>query len=658
MPNPGVAPNTITPRDEVEAQVKAIVLDSELQTAQANATNQNNQFERLVDMFECRRTTKDYKWMSDVCLPEYASHVLSLASDDAMTYFQTRDFVEVYHQSERPAAIASAKSAKTLINNTLNQRHLHHYLKYMRAKVMNNMNSNVILRCWWEQEVEEVETTREVLQDSTEIDNFGNPLLDQSQTPMTVLGEVDDVEENVLIDRFNYDVFEPRNVFFDNTYTYSIQDKKWVIFQYEKTLNDLREDREQFEYFNLDKVKERSAGTPKGKTEVAAGSYDKDENEQVPNLTPLQELRIVERHGKFWAVDTGERDVRGNPIVEPGIDTSGAPVSGAKVFLVIVTFAEDILIRFQYSPFKDARGKQYMPIVRGINYVHPTKDGGMGDGQGSAELQMLIDDSANMANDRVKLATLPIMKARKHAVEDNETLVFAPEAIWELFEPDDVVELVISDDVAGSMGMLDVGRSMMQQYNARYPTTMGAIPEQASTTATAIAGGEQRTNARTGYRSLTWEYSVLQELYWIIQQMTWQFAREETALELFDGEEHLGNFRPDMEFFYKPVTGAIMTEYGKAARIREGTTIMQMLATIPNSKTLGIINMVLGEVMEMWGKEKVQYKDMLLNENEPFNPKGTAGAKGQPGGGPSNQAGIQQSQQEQFTRAGAQGGQV
>ena len=112
-----------------------------------------------------------------------------------------------------------------------------------------------------------------------------------------------------------------------------------MIFQYEKTLNELKAEARQFQYFNLDKVTKRAKGTPKQDTTVARESYNKDADEQVPGLTPLQELDIVERHGKFWGIAEGvdERGVgegalhsahlRAQLPLAPGAGRSGARVA-------------------------------------------------------------------------------------------------------------------------------------------------------------------------------------------------------------------------------------------------------------------------------------------------------------------------------------------
>ena len=49
-------------------------------------------------------------------------------------------------------------------------------------------------------------------------------------------------------------------------------------------------------------------------------------------------------------------------------------------------------------------------------------------------------------------------------------------------------------------------------------------------TATAVSTTENRTNLRSNYKSLTFEFTYNLNFYWMLQQMFYQFAEPETAL--------------------------------------------------------------------------------------------------------------------------------
>jgi hypothetical protein len=591
----------------IEGKIASRIVDEEVARARVNMQDDHDDYEAVVDLIENERTEKDYDWMSNISLPEYASHFLTQAADDANTYFSTRDFVEVYIQDESPEAKAAAKANKDLINKTLNQRHINHYEKYMRAKLNNNSFKSCVARCWWEQEWREGAIGTEVL-----VDEFtGEPYEED------VIGDI------VSKDRFNWDVVDPRNVFYDNTYAYTLQDKKWVTIRYEKTLAELRRDTRDFRYINLDQLEDIK---PPEETETSRESYNKyeDWNRAAANLS----YDIYERHGLEWCiVDRDEnglqmRDEYGNPTsVSYGYDINGDVLAEAELHELIVTVAVSeasrVLIRFQPQPYLDAEGNPYRPLIRGVNYIHISKDGGIGDAKYNQELSMAMNDTLNMSNDRVKLSTLPTLKGNKYALEDNETVYFAPEHVIELFNTDDLEEFKISSDISGAVQMMGLFRTMLQQVNAKAPPQLGGLPELASTTATAVAGSEQHSNSRNSYRSLTWEYTFLRHLYWMVTHMFAQFAQEETVMKMMGSEENLIAFNPNYDYFYKPVTGTIETEYSKANKIREATTLLGYVMQSPNPKAPIVANMLLAEIFETWGKEKEKFVGMLLDEESP-----------------------------------------
>ena len=609
------------------------VVDTEVSQAKSNMMDDYEDFEIAVDLIENERTEKDYDWMSNVSLPEYASHFLTQAAIDAATYFQTRDFVEVYHQDETQESRDAAKANKELINRTLNLRHMRHYSKYMRAKLTNNMFKNCVARLYWEQELQEqVIGTRQRLEESTTTDVNGQPLLLDDQMPRKDVIEEEVMGDVPIIDRFNWDVIDPRNVFYDNTYGYSIQDKEWVTIRYESTLSQLLKDEEEFDYINLDVL---AQVRPPVSTDAHDETENKDDDWQP--AAKNEKFDIYERHGLDWCI-VKEADRRGNPIeIDFGYDNDGEILDDAERHELVITVAvsktRKVLIRHVPQLYRDYNDDPYRPLIRGLNYIHPAKDGGIGDAEYSRELQIFINDTVNMSNDRVKLATLPTLKGNKYALEDNDTVYFAPEHVIELYNTDDLEEFKISSDISGAAQMLGLGRSMLQQVNATFPTTMGDTPEMASTTATAIAGAEQRTNTRTSYRSLTWEYTFLTEMYWMITQMTAQFAHIDTARKLFGNEENLLAFRPDYEYFYKPVTGAIETEYSKSNKIKESTALIGYLANSTNPKAAALVNMLIAEIFETWGKDKEQYGKALLDESQPVTQQGGVGSIADSGAG-------------------------
>lgn len=611
-------------------------ITQEVATGAANLEQTWRDYESTLDMFDAVRSEKDYDWMSDIFIPEFPAHMLTQSSMDVGQYFQSRDFVEVYLEDERDEALAKAAAAKECINRTLNKRNLHYYPKFVRSKMINQLGGYSYARCWWEKKFEKRVVAQEFAVDVAE-----NPL------ESTVGDEKNIVEDVAVKDNFQFDVLDPRQVTTSSEYTYSIQDKNWVIVTFEKTLFQLKEDKELMGYFNLDKIE-----NPQGISEVSAGVTHEHDNPMPEVLEKNRNLDIHERWGWAWAMITKKDEDTDEPLeASVGTDKDGNPKEGAEWIKVVSTVAVSAggktLIRFQVIPFKDATGNRYYPLIRGTCYIHPVSDLGAGDGKYAKEMQVAINDAFNMGNDRSRLATMPVMKGKKHSMEDNSTLYWEPMHVIELEDPNDLVEMKIDDDIIGQLRQVDFLSGKMQQTDAIFPSTMGQLPA-ASTTATAVAGTEVRTNNRMNYKSMSFEYTFLTELYWMIMQMTNQFAEPETGEELMG--DKVFDFDPSKEFFYKPVSQSIETESSKAAKINQLNVMMQSVAQLGKPEP---VNFIMKKIFDLMGDEPASYSRQMFPEGQPL--PGAEQPAGAEGATPtSNQNGIEQSGLEQVTRGAAQ----
>lgn len=606
----------------IEDQLIKRIYDDELGTARRNKSSEDADFEGYINLLDSVREPKQYEWMSDVRLPEFISHVLTQASIDANQYFQSRDFVDVYIQDPSDEALSSADSAKELINRTLNQREIFHYSKYMRAKTLNNMVGKVYAKCWWEQEFEDRITGYKPRRIPKNIDENGEPIVDpENQTPA-----YDEIQEPVrekvaIVDRFNYDILDPRNVFTDNKYVYSLQQKDYIFVRDEVDLDQILKDAEKMNYFGLEQFTKEPETF--AETETSTETYNKGMNTPKYEREPFPAIKkfdLYERFGKYWAI-VKSLDETGYPLeVEPGIDEFGKIKEGAAyiemIITVIVDGSDKRLIRFQPTPYRDANGKPYRPLIRGLCYIHPTNDGGIGDGKHVKELQLALDDTFNISNDRVMLATLPTIGVKRYATEDSTDVFFEPGHTIPLENPsEDINPIEIKDDIQGALNQIQLIRSMMQQVDAIYPTTMGDVPGLASTTATAVAGSETRSNMRASYKSLTFENTFLVDLYWMILNMTWQFAQPETGLKLMG--EKVYNFDPSKDFFYKPITATIEPEYAKEAKVKNYSTILGYAVNLQHPDMVKLINYILAKMFENMGDEYANFGDKLLNPEIP-----------------------------------------
>ena len=647
-------------KHEFDERIEAILADKlltgEFERYKGYSAQDNLDFETYVALLDSDRPEKDYDWKSDISLPEFASHILTQSSLDVNQYFQTKDFVECYIEDDSKEAIRSAASTKELINRTLNQRHLYHYFKFVRGKLNNNLSGRVYAQCWWEQETKEDIVGSETIAQELDVDVYGEKMVDREvQRPAVRITEEPVYGQIPITDRFNYEILDPRNVVTDNKYVYSLQQKDFVTIRSEKTLEELKRDKTKEGYFNLHLLEEKGGAD---QTETARETRDKDKNQMSPDFTDQKTFDIYKRYGKYW-VTVQQRDENGYPIkIKPGIDMDGKPLDKADFIEVIMAFAKSdgntTLIAFYPTPYIDANGYPFKPLIRGICYVHPTKDGGMGDGKFAREIQRGIDDTFNVSNDRVMLATLPTMKGKRYVTEDNTSVYIEPEHIIELENPkEDLMEMEISDNIAGALNQIGILTTKMDQVMSIYPTTMGDLPGKASTTATAIVGAEDRTSTRTNYKAKTFEHTFLTELYWMIQQMTFSFAFPETGYKLMG--EKVYDFNPALDYMFKPLSQSIESEQSKTAKIKIYDQLLMKIAQIQHPDTVLAFNYVFGKMCELMGDEYVNFAKAFLGTDVPIQGKGTAQGGGEGGGmegAPSNQYQVPMGADEAGAREG------
>jgi len=595
------------------------IVNNEYSGSENSAESGALEFESFVGLINSERDEKEYDWMSNIRIPEFASQMLTQSSIDVDQYFKSRDFVEAYLQDESDEAIASASAAKELINRTLNQKELNHYLKFVRAKLINHLNGSVYALVWWDQDIQE-------------------------------LGLSKNIEAEVIIkDHFNYEILDPRSVRTSPEYAYSIQEKEWIIIESLKNLEDLKLDSKRFGYINLDKLEGMEADKLKEIESLKERNPGMEQNYK-PNIS---DYKILRRFGKFWA-KVQERDEESNAPtkVTYGYDVDGNILEGAELVEMEVVFAvsgsTSVLISHNVSPWQDAKGQLYRPILRGLCYVHPTDDSGIGDGRYGRDLQTAIDDTYNLSNDRVMLATMPTFKGRAGALVDNDSVYFEPEHVIELENMDDLQEIPINDNTSGALSQLSFLIGKSNQAMSIFPTTMGALPANSSTTATAVAGAESRTDIRTNYKSITFENTFLLDMYWMIQQMTYQFAQEETGFKLMG--DKMQDFDPALDYFYKPVTQSIESEQSKSMKVQQWTQILGYVSQFAQGRKDGIqlVNYILQQIFSFMGDEFSNFGSKLLDPQEP--PIDAAGQVEGQGVPTSNQTGIAQSGIEQGVR--------
>ena len=626
------------------------MIGEEYNNAKSNRSIADADLDAMLDMIELRRTEKDYEWRSDIYYPVFASIFLTECSQWAGTMFGSRDYAEVLLEGDGPQDEGKCRAYKKLINRTLNRRGLHFFQKYMRFRGINALCGDAWLVCGWDKKVEVNIITQPVPTIVVDpVTGQRNIIEGTRETPV----------KKIHHDFFDCDVADPRNVFMDNSYAYSAQDKDYVIIRSERSLAWLRDNAEKMGYEGLEALESVRGDGETETTRETTNARDPQTPLDQPHVGP--KFDVLDRYGKVWAIIVERNDLGAPTAIRPGVDDQGNPLEKAELVEAILTVvhtggASDTLIRFVPSPFMDTKGQLYRPLIRGRCYVHPTSDMGMSDAKYSRELQVGINDSYNLGMDRAQLATLPTFVVKKYAADDDLEINIQPEGTIPVEDVNDIRELSISGDIRGMLEQIQMLTTQMQQVNAVFPTTLGDMPVKTSTTATAVAGADSRSNIRANYKELTVEHTALTELYWMIGQMSHQFMEMETGLTILGDD--LRFFDPDGDYSYKPITGAIEAESNKWRKIQGWDQFIGRIGTLAQAipALVPLIAYATAKITELMGDDFRLVAPMInkLANSQPALPPGGAPGAGEigpgPGGATSNQNGTPMSGGEMMAR--------
>ncbi len=611
MPNKETKEDTTVTKKSMVENIISQQIKMEYDTGSANNEQDNQDYEIALDMFDNVRTERDYDWQSNIPIPEFLNAIQGQTADDVSTYFSRKEFVAVNVMSTKPEDIAASYAAKDLIDKTLARTDLEWFQKYVALDQAKNIGGRNYVRCWWDQRVRKtkvpVPQTRIL-----DVDIEGNPLTSPDQVP----GEITDVIEQdvseVIKDAFAFEPIDQRNIRYSSERKWNLRNKNWVDLGFETTLGDLEKEKELMGYFNLDQIKGVHLT---GQTEIKEKTTDFDSRgapKTDNDKTPVKNFMVIERWGRDYA-KVVRRDEHDDPIeVDYGYDQEGKVLEGAELLPLIQAIAildgeksKEILIRYQLNPYIDARGNRYIPLARGLCYIHPSNDRGFGDDVGSRGLQKAINDTFNANNDNTLLGMLKIIKMSENADEDDMPLRIEPMAVW----PAGTEVVEFQSNTVPAINQMNMLTSKFNETNARD----SGVPVVSSAAATTVARAEKEVNVRSQYKGLVHENTLMANVYWMIIQMSNQFMLEETAVDMI-GEENARAFNADLDFIYSPISEALETESSKGAKIdRLNTT----LGYVINSQKPGAADVALDiikQIMKLMGKEEEQITARLFDE--------------------------------------------
>lgn len=654
-------------------------VSDELSVAKRNQDPVFEQFDDYYKMLHCVSMSDIQDIASDLVLPEFPSRVLTIIGDFVGRYFSSRDYVDVYSQSEDPKDVQEAKASKNLLNNLLNKKDVYYFHKIVRAMMFVCTCGYSVIKGNYVQKIKSVqvgsheETIYLKDEQGNPIDEEGRLFEDEfSQTMATTQEEVPDYEDRVEKDYPNFDIYPNHDVYWSPEYAYSLNDKRWVIFRTYATLSKLFEDAELCGYFNLDVLRKMEQDNESHviiKEGINKHIVDyKEGDEPEPEQGSMKTYQIYERWGMMIA-SAKERDEDGKPtVIDPGFDKNGKILKDAEWVECITSWVAtknqdnpELLIRFQASPYSRR------PMCRLLCYIDSIEDRGFSDAEFVIGPVNAINDTLNISNFRTRLATTPAFKA-KRATGIPAKIKVSPQTAIELENLEDLAELKIADNIQGSLQQIGLLSSGIDRAMSVSPVRMGVGGDRRET-ATVGAMMDQNANTRAALRTTTLEFVGLGDLYDMVLSLCNDFMLPETLVELI-GPELAQAYNPKREDHFKPVSQALETEQSKRFK---STTIDQLLGRIvafPNPKTPMVINYLIGMWLDVIGGEFKHFKRYMFEEDPETNLlyQIVTGAKGSQTGAPTpnapvgpegavqNQQGLPQGGMEQMIR-GLMGGQ-
>lgn len=627
---------------------------NELIVAERNNEKINKDFDTYYNMIHAIRDAKPNEWESDIYLPEFLSRLLTQIGNFCAQYFTSTDYVEVDIDSDDPKDVAEAKASKKLLNTLLKAKDAYYYQKIVRLIMYAFTCGYGIIKGGYRQKTEQVISHYVQKSDFSRdpetgdyLADDGTPYMDPTfQRPAFDVIQEPAYKTNIIEDRPYFNVYPVQNVYMSPEYSYSLNDKEYVIFETEKTLDQLRAEQEEFGYFNIDLLDEEN---PEG--DLGAKTYNRDGDIEAQDMPVSKTFVIYERWGKYPVVENKKGEV------VPGITEQGKWDEDARNRECIITYAknrdkDDVrhVIGFKVSTHTKR------PMARFLCYVDMVDDCGFGDGEMTREIQKAINDNYNLMNYRTKLSITPSFKGKKFSGIP-EKIRISPETVTMMENLDDLQEIRVEDNIQGGIVHQNLLASRMDYSMATAPQTMGVQNDRAET-ATVASITNQRANIRMGMKSMNLEFIGFTEFYDMLLTLVNDFMLPETLEEIL-GQDAFA-YNPKREDKFKPVSQALESEETKQFKIKTWHSILQTVAPMQNPKTAMVINYCIGQMLETMGGSFKHFKKFMFEDNPQAIALYQLATGAQPNAGtpptmpnaqpPSNQAGLPQQGAEQMTR--------
>jgi len=612
----------ITPQDSHDEQLINLVMREWAKGSQ-HYDKMNDLYDDLYSMLRGERPQKNYDWQSNIVINKVfqviwtaipyltqkifgATPIVGIKSYDKEGAWQREEILEFWHN----------------MNSPVDKKHTPFYVICVLWTLRGLLNGVGIIKKSWHQKLKKQSQVVPV-NIPVDTDENGELITEFQEQRVTKTVPIEDWPHNEVINN--------KDLVFDWLLKpgQSIRDGRFIIHKEIQDLDYLYSKK----YMNLDQLVPSSE-----KPEDHDEALSKDGLESPPDSDFYSEVEVYERVGVL-------------PIYKKKRDGSWKVCFDRKhsddvefvEMIVTIAKSEDkkTLIRLDKNPYGL---KNYIDIPI---YLDPERWQAMGMIEPIKDTQTAINDNINAMFDEIWQNLMPPVVVNKYALWDWDSMQYAPQQKW-LVGGDPSTSIMfkepsyITRDAWTKHSLLD---NELQLTSAITPPMQGMGKEKAATT--------NVLNAQMSAGRLDYIIKIIEQMGLIPSaQMDVLFAKKFAHPMTF--QKILGKpfqYSEDEEFYkYIPGASSVKLEHQREVETTQDIQLIQILSSIQNPKMPALVNKFLQNILRNRNNPEAA---AMLDEGF-YEPKSDAGnlqvMQQMLGRTPSNQAGLDMSNEEKSTR--------
>jgi hypothetical protein len=593
----------------------------------------NDLYDDMYAMLRGERPEKNYDWQSNIVINKVFQVVWTTVPYIVQKIFGANPVMGVKGPSRTEKG---AKQRQEILEfyNTFNPgtgNHTPYYITTVMWALRATLNGVGILKKTWHQSLKVKSKTVES-NVPMQVDEGGD--ITASEPHKTIKRETVPVEDwpaNVVVN--NKDIvsdwaLKPGQ---------SIRQGRFVIHReitdYDALVNS------KINYINLDDINVNANSTDSQLNRDHETARAKDGQETPPESDVYTDIEVYERVGLYPIYN---EKVDGEWVACFDKEAIKAGDAKFKFMIVTVNLADNVLIRFEKSPYEEIN---YLDLHL---YLDPERWQSTGQVEPIKDLQTAMSDNINAMFDEIWQNLMSPAVVNKYALWDWDTMQYAPGQRWLVGgNPNDAIKWKegsnITQDAWQKHSLFD---HEVQLTSAVTNSVGGMAKEKAATT---NIMNSQMSAGKLDFLVKMVEVTGLIPDAQMNVRFAKKFAHKKTMEKILGEAFQYGDFGEEM-YRYIPAAASVKLEHQKAAEIQEDLQLMQVLGNVQNPNTPKVMNKLLANIFRNRNMDDAAE----LFDEDYFEPSGDAGnvqmlnkIMGSPA---SNEKGIKMSPQEKGVR--------